>query len=161
MDLNIMGDYRFNDGSHKSHFLDYMFVTNRNQQRKHNSHEFFVYENGKVSMYKKAKDVEERKEKVSILKKLSLDIDNRLQKAFIIYFENIDIDRDTLIKAVSNLCSHFIQKEADKSNNIDYVCAVSHFDQNEQCAHLHVLYQCKEDIANELPSAVCRTLRAR
>lgn len=159
MDLNILGELRFNDFSHKIFFLHYMFVTSAKQLEKHEGCDFLVYADRKVSIYHEEKDSSKRKRIVTKLKGEELDLEYGIQKSFIIYFEKIDIDRETLFIAASNLCIRYIQEEADKSDNIDCVCAVSHFDQRNQCPHLHVFYQCRRNIENELPSAVCRRLR--
>lgn len=158
MELNFLRDNRFNNLSHKSFFLDYMFVTNKSQLEKHESHDFFAYINRKVHIYHEETDIDKRKQAVSILKRKEIDLENGVQKSFIIYLEKIDVDREALFRVLTNLCTDYIQKEADKSGNIDFVYAVSHIDQKEQCPHLHVFYQCKEDIDNELPFAVCKKL---
>lgn len=149
MELSYMKDFRFNDVNHKQNFFNYMFAASKNQMAKHEYEDFFIYVNGKPIFTDGQEGLKNRKTAVEILCKKEINL-QKLQKSVVMYLENIsEHEEQTLDKCFERLCE-YIQKAADKTENITYVCAVSHFTQIEQCPHIHILYASKEDIEDEL-----------
>lgn len=144
----IEPDYHFNDSLHKANFLKYMFVTSKTQLQKHEKDGFIIHVNGKTYDTQGEKGLSDRQKALQILTEKEVDIQNNLQKAFLIYLETEEASDD--FDEAFNMIAEILDSIPKTTSNITYVCAVSHFNQKTQSPHIHVFYEAKRDVEDEI-----------
>lgn len=158
MELSYNPDFRFNDNEHKENFLNYMFVASKSQMEKHESDDFLMYVGGKNFITKGAEGLSNRKTALEILCKKEIDF-NKLHKSVLMYLYDIsEHEQKTIDKCFERLCG-YIQKAVDKTENINYVCVTSHFNQTGESPHVHIFYECEEDIDDELQKLLYKEMK--
>lgn len=156
MIVSIQPDYHFNDTSHKKNFLKYMFAASKPQLEKHESDGFQIYVNGKTYDTQGEKGLSDRQKALEILTGKEVNLQDNLQKAFIIYCEPEKAE-DDLDEAFSMFTEYF-DTIPTLTNNISYICAVSHFKQSGEKPHIHVFYQAAKDIEDELQNIIIKMI---
>ena len=147
MKISLDSDYHFNDTSHKKNFLKYMYAASKPQLEKHDADDFQIYVNGKTYDTKGEKGLSDRQKALEILTGKEVNLQDNLQKAFIIYCEPEKAE-DDLDEAFSMFAEYF-NTIPTLTNNISYICAVSHFKQSGEKPHIHVFYQAEHHHQND------------
>ena len=156
MIVSIQPDYHFNDTNHKKNFLKYMFAASKPQLEKHDADDFQIYVNGKTYDTQGDKGLSDRQKALEILTEKEVDLQDNLQKAFIIYCEPEKAE-DELDEAFSMFAEYF-DTIPSLTDNISNICAVSHYDQTGEKPHIHVFYEATKDVQDELQNNIIKMI---
>lgn len=148
MKISLDSDYHFNDTSHKKNFLKYMFAASKPQLEKHESDGFQIYVNGKTYDTQGEKGLSDRQKALEILTTKEVNLHDNLQKSFIIYLEPEEASDD--LDEAFKMLTEILDDVTKTSDNISYICATTHYGQKEQNPHIHVFYEAKKDITDEV-----------
>lgn len=152
MKIIIEFENRFDNSQNKENFLKYMFATSKTQLQEHSKDDFQIYVNGKTFDTQGEKGLSDRQKALQILTTKEIDIENGLQKAFMINLQAQEASDD--YSEAFTMLTEILDAIPETNSNISYVCAVSHFNQKGLPPHIHVFYESKKNIDEELPNTI-------